>query len=73
MQSSQSVTFESLDPALLDLVNRDRVEVMELLAPPPDRRHQVRGLQGREVLRDRLAGHVAVPTKVPEGLAVLRS
>src|ERR1700730_16427909 len=62
-----------LDPTFIDLVERNRIEVMQLFSPPADRRHQVGSLESREVLRDRLAGHVEVRAEVPQRLAVLRS
>ena len=53
-------------------MNRDGVQVVQLLSPPADRRHEIGGLQDREVLRDRLAGHLEMRAEVGERLPVAR-
>src|SRR4030042_2665657 len=72
-QGVQVLPLELLDPTLVDLVNGDRVEVVQFFAPPANRRNQVGVLQSPEVLRDRLAGHVEVRAELPQRLAALRS
>src|SRR5262245_38935020 len=44
---------------------------MELLAAPPEDDHEVRLLQHRQVLGDRLPGHVQVGAELPERLPVV--
>jgi hypothetical protein len=61
------------DPARGDLVNRDGVQVVQLLAPAADSGHEVGGLEDREVLRDRLARHFQVRAEVRERLPVTRA
>src|SRR5262245_22241654 len=58
VERSQAATFEFLHPAVVDLVDGHRVQVVELLAPPPRRADETRLLEQREVLRHRLAAHV---------------
>ena len=63
--------LELVDPALLDLVQRDRIEVVQLLPPAPHRADQVGGLQDGQMLGHRLTGHVDPPAQLPERLPVL--
>jgi hypothetical protein len=69
-QRAQARALELVDPALLDLVQRDRVEVVQLLAPAPDRADQVGGLQHGQVPGGRLARHADVSDQLAQGLAV---
>ena len=59
-----------MNPALGDLVDRCGVQVVELLATPSDGRHEVGRLEDRQVLADRLAGHVQAFGEFPEALSV---
>ena len=63
--------FELRDPALVDLVERDGVEVVELLPALLDRGHETRGLEDFEVLGDALAGDGQVLAQRAERLAVV--
>src|SRR5262249_18348500 len=56
--------LELADPALVDFLERDRIEEMELLAAAPLHGDEVRCFEHGEVLRHALARHV-------EGLAEL--
>lgn len=47
----------------------DRIEVVELLAPPADGRDQIDLLEPLQVLRDALPRHVEVLAELSEGLA----
>jgi hypothetical protein len=67
-QEIQVVSLVFLNPTLVYLVDGDRVEVVELFAPPADGRNKVGVLQSPEVLRDRLARHVQVYTEFPQRL-----
>src|SRR5262252_8324631 len=60
IECSQSAAFELPHPPIVDLVNRDGIEVVVLLAPSPGDAHQVGVLQHGEMLRDRLARHVCL-------------
>jgi hypothetical protein len=53
----ESGTFELVDPPFLHRVQRNGVEVVQLLAAAPDGAHQVRRDEQVQVLRRRLAGH----------------
>jgi len=48
------------DPAFVDVVNGDRIEVVQLFAAVPDDGDEVGVLQQVQVLGHRLAGHVEV-------------
>src|SRR5215470_19253667 len=54
----EAAPLELPDPAVVDLVNRNRVEVVELLAPAPRRRDEARVFEHVEVLRHGLPRHV---------------
>ena len=69
-QRLEAVAFVFADPALADLVDRHRVEVMQFLAPAPDDGDQIRRLQQQEMLGHRLPRHVEVPAQFAECLPV---
>src|SRR5947208_2868905 len=50
------------DPALGDFVDRDGIQIVELLAPAPHRGHQIGVFQYCQVLRYRLARHIQAST-----------
>src|SRR6185312_2349926 len=58
------------DPALPDLVDGRRVQVVQLLPAAAERRDEVRGLEHGEVLADGLPGHVELRAELAQGLAV---
>ncbi len=60
----------TVNPAFSDLVDGDGVEIVELLPTLSDRRHEVGGLEDRQVLADGLAGHVQPFGELPEVLSV---
>ena len=62
--------FELRDPAFVDLVERDRVEVVELLPAVPDGRDQPGGLEHGKVLCDALPGCRKTPAQPTQGLAL---
>lgn len=45
MQHAQTVPLESSNPPLVDLMNRYRIQIVQLLAPAPDRGDELRLLQ----------------------------
>src|SRR6266567_3633459 len=51
-------------------MNRDGIEVVQLLPAPPVGADQVGGLQDSQVLRCRLPGHVKLPAQLAQGLPV---
>src|SRR6185437_6838350 len=57
-------------PAIGDLVDRDGVEIVPLLAPVSLRRDEVGCLEDREMLRHRLPRHVGPLAKLAQGLSV---
>src|SRR6266516_5518024 len=69
-EREQARAFVFADPAVGDLVDGDGIEVVQLLAPAPECRHEIRFLQNSEMLGDRLAGHVAVFAKLGQRLPV---
>jgi len=64
------VSLIGADPPLVDLVDRHRIEVVQLLATAPNRDHQVRVFEQRKVLANRLASHGKACTKATERLTV---
>src|SRR5690348_3594453 len=64
--------FELGNPALVDLLERHRIEEMQLFAAAPHRRDEVRLLEHGEVLRHALPGHVEVLAELVQGLAIVR-
>jgi hypothetical protein len=70
-ESLEAVAFVFADPAFVDVVDGDGVEVVELFAAVPDGGDEVGVLEEAEVLGDGLAGHVEVRAEGGEGLAVV--
>ena len=64
--------LELPDPAHGYLVDRNGVEVMKLLAPPPLHGHEVCLLQQAKVLRHRLPAHSQTVAQLAQGLPILR-
>src|SRR5258708_22966930 len=58
------------DPPLADLMDRHRVEIVQLLAAMPERGDEVGRLENCKVLRDRLPGHGEALAEVVQGLSV---
>jgi hypothetical protein len=67
----QTVALVFADPALVDFVNGDGIEVVELFAAVPDGGDEVGVLEEVEVLGHGLAGHVEVLAEGGEGLTVV--
>ena len=61
------VGLEAADPAHGDVVDRHRIEEVQLFAPATHDDHEVRLLEDREVLRHGLAAHVVVVAQLAEG------
>lgn len=59
------------NPAVVDFLQRYRVEVVQLLAPTPLNRHQIRRFEQGKVLGHPLPGHVQVLTELTQRLAVM--
>src|SRR5215470_1467307 len=66
-----AMTIVFADPAVINLMNRDRVEVMKFFTAAPDDGQEVCFLEQKKMLCDGLAGHEEVGAKVVESLAVL--
>jgi len=62
--------LEFADPPFGDLVERHRVEVVQLLPSPPHGADQVGGLQDGDVLGGRLAGHGQLAAQFTQRLPV---
>ena len=58
------------DPAIVNFLQRQRIKIVQFLAPAPDRRNEVSSFKKREMLRHRLSGHGQVFAKLAQGLAV---
>ena len=71
-EDSEAAPVELADPALGNLVNRDRVEVMQFFAPAPHDGDEVGRLQQTQVLADGLARHREVLAQLAERLSVSR-
>lgn len=71
MQCVQVLPFVFGNPALGDLVDGDRIEVVQLFTSPADCGNEVGVLQTPEVLRYRLTGHVQVLAKPAQCLAIM--
>ena len=69
-QRLEAMTFVFANPALVDLVQRHRIEIMQLLAPAPDDGHQVRCFQQPQVLGNRLPRHVQMLAQLRQRLTV---
>ena len=67
----EAMAFVFANPALGDLVDRHRIEVMQLLAPAPEDSHEVRGFQQQEMFGYRLPCHVEVRAQFAERLPVV--
>jgi hypothetical protein len=59
------------DPALVNLMERDGIEVMQFLATMPDSGDEVGLFKDHEVLGDGLAGHVEVFAEIAESAAIV--
>ena len=70
MQRTQALAFVFSNPTLVNLVNRHGIEVVQLLAPTPNGGDEIRLFQQRQVLGDRLAGHVEVFAQFTQGLSI---
>lgn len=67
----QAVALIFADPALVDFVDGDGVEVVKFFTAMPDSGDEVGVLEEVEVLGHGLAGHVEVLAEGGEGLAVV--
>jgi len=70
-QRSQTVALVFADPTLINLANRHWVEVVQLLAPAPDGRHEIGCFEKREMLGHRLPCHVQVLAKLSQSLTAV--
>jgi len=64
------VAFVLGNPALVHLVQRHRIQEMQLLSPTPDHRHEVGSFQQSQVLSNSLPGHFEPFTQLGQSLAV---
>jgi len=72
-QSIQVMTLVFCDPAFVYFMDGDRVEIMKLLTPSSYRGNQVGVFKPRQMLSNRLTGHIQARTELSECLAVLRA
>ena len=70
-QRLEPMAFVFSNPTLVDLLNRDRIEVVEFLSSMPDDNDELRLLQQCHVLGDRLTRHVQVLTQFVQRQAIL--
>src|SRR5262245_28924390 len=70
VQQAEPLAFEFPHPPLVDLVQRHRVDEMQLLPATPDRAHQIGRLEDPDVLRGRLPRHVQVIAELAQRLPV---
>src|SRR4051795_13084011 len=76
-ERAQAVALVLADPSLRDLVDRYRIEVVQLLAAAPDGGDEIGALQYGQMLAHRLPRHGRsrlgeARTKLVQGLAVVR-
>ena len=69
-QGSDATLVVAMNPAFSDFVDRCCVEIVQLLPTLPDGRHEVGGLQDRQVLADGLTCHVQAFGELPKALPV---
>src|SRR6266403_5645398 len=70
-ERGELAALEFLDPPLADLMDRHRVEIVQLLAAMPERGDEVGGLENRKVLGHSLPRHGEAVAKIVQGLSVL--
>src|SRR3984893_10391671 len=70
VQQAEPLMFEFPHPPFVDLVERHRVDEMQLFPTTPNCAHQIGRLQYLEVLRGGLPGHVQLFAKLAERLPV---
>src|SRR5262245_19533335 len=70
VQQAEPLAFEFPYPPLVDLVQRHRVDEMQLLPATPDRAHQISRLEDPDVLGGRLPRHVQVLAELAQRLPV---
>jgi hypothetical protein len=71
-ESLQALALVLANPALVDFVDRDGIEVVELFAAMPDGGDEVGLFEKVEVLGHSLAGHVEVRAQGGQRLPVVR-
>jgi hypothetical protein len=69
-QRSKTWRFELVDPTFLDVMERDGIQVVQLLPTPTGCADQIGGLENGEVLGRRLTGHVEVLAELAQRLPV---
>src|SRR5580704_154761 len=67
---AQSVSLEFADPAFGDLVDRNRIDKVQLFSALPLPGHEIGLLEYRQMLRDRLAGHAQPLAQLAQRLAI---
>src|ERR1700678_4649591 len=70
-ECGELAALEFPDPPLADLMDRPRVEIVQLLAAMPERGDEVGGLENRKVLGHGLPGHGEAVAEIVQGLSVL--
>jgi hypothetical protein len=70
-QRLEARALELGDPSVVDFLQRNRVQEVQLLAPAPLDRYEVRRFEQREVLGDALPGHLEVLAELTQGLPVV--
>lgn len=71
MKRADSVALVLADPALVDFMNRNRIQVVQFLAPAPYGDDQIRLLEQEKVLGYGLTTHVRLPAKLAQSLPVV--
>ena len=70
-QRIEARSLELANPALVDFLQRHRIEEVQLLSPTPLHRYQVRRFEHGKVLGHPLPSHVRVLTEFAQRLAVV--
>ena len=70
-QGAEAALLVFVDPALGDLLEWDRIEIMELLPASPQRNDKVRFGQESKMFGHGLARHIEVLAKFTQGLAIV--
>ena len=70
-QRREPAALELVDPAILNLIERNRIQVVELFPALPDDGDEIGVDEQLQVLRHRLARHFEMLAELPQRLPVL--
>ena len=71
MKCADGVALVLADPALVNFMNRNRIQVVQFLAPAPYGDNQIRFFEQEKVLGYGLTTHSRLPAKLAQSLPVV--